>query len=153
MKIAQCTSGDPPIWSSEQFMLSNKIQQISMCICQFKNNKEFQILIVVAKYVQHEYADVIVRIRFLLLFCFCFPFVTVFTDWFLLAKSYFNATALSKVLNNQIKQNFPRFLSFRFWVQGKIENSEISEIFIFSFKSYRKISVFPSVHIFVIFKS
>ena len=89
-------------------MLLHKIQQISVCICQFKNNKEFQILTVVVSYVQHEYADVTVRIRFLWVLFF-FPFVIIFTDWFLLAKSYLNATALSKVINDQIKQTFLDF--------------------------------------------
>ena len=31
----------------------------------------------------------------------------------------------------EVKENFPRFSSFRFWVQGKIENSETLEIFFF----------------------
>ena len=83
---------------------------------------------------------------------------------FLLAKNYFNTTiltfsrrrplsyrnhwtsfymvttsvlkGLSKVINNQIKQNFFIIPSFRFWVQGKIEYSETSEIFIFFFSNY-----------------
>ena len=37
-------------------------------------------------------------------------------------------------------------MSFRSWVQGKIENWEISEIFLFSFKSNQNLSVFRSVH-------
>ena len=32
----------------------------------------------------------------------------------------------------EVKENFPRFPSFQFWTQGKIENSETFEIFIFS---------------------
>ena len=55
---------------------------------------------------------------FIVFFCVCFffSFVITFTDWFLLAKNYFNTTTLRKVINNQIKQNFPRFPSFRSWV-------------------------------------
>ena len=71
---------------------------------------------------------------FLIFFFFAFaffPFAVIFTDWFLLAKNYFNAATLNKVINNQIKQNFPRFPSFQFWVLGKIENSEISDIYNF----------------------
>ena len=33
----------------------------------------------------------------------------------------------------EVKENFPRFPSFRFWVKGKRENSEISEIVFFSY--------------------
>ena len=32
----------------------------------------------------------------------------------------------------EVKENFPRFPSLQFWTQGKIENSETLEIFIFS---------------------
>ena len=39
---------------------------------------------------------------------------------------------LSKFL---IKEHFPRFLSFSFWMQGKTENFKTSGIFIFSSKS------------------
>ena len=56
---------------------------------------------------------------FLIVFFFAFaffPFAVIFTDWFLLAKNYFNAATLNKVINNQIKQNFPRFPTFQFWV-------------------------------------
>ena len=35
----------------------------------------------------------------------------------------------------EVNENFPRFPSFRFWVQSKIEKSETSENFIFSSKS------------------
>ena len=38
---------------------------------------------------------------FFLVFLFFFPFVIIFTDWFLLAKSYFNAITLSKVINKK----------------------------------------------------
>ena len=57
------------------------------------------------------------RIHFFFIMFFGFvPFVIIFTGWFLLERRYFNATALSKDIDNEIKQNFPRFPSFRFWV-------------------------------------
>ena len=94
-------------------------------------------------------------IHFLLcFFClFLFSVVIIFNDWFLLGKSYSNATTLSKVINNQTKQNFPRFPSFRFWVLGEIENSEISEIFVFVLNQFLNFSVFVSAHFFGVFKS
>ena len=54
----------------------------------------------------YEYADV--RIHFLIAFFFFFGFlfllVIIFTEWFLLEKSYFNATTLNKVIYlNKIK--------------------------------------------------
>ena len=52
----------------------------------------------------YEYADV--RIHFLIAFFFgfLFWFVIISTEWFLLEKSYFNATTLNKVIYlNKIK--------------------------------------------------
>ena len=82
-----------------------------------------------------------------------FPFVIIFTDWFLLATSYFNAATLSKVINNQIKQNFPRFPTFWFWVKGKTKNSKIWEYFIFSIFSISEPFCFSPGSYFVVFKS
>ena len=96
-----------PICSLEQFTLLHKIRQISMCICQFKNNiKKFRYwlrLFNMSNMNMQVWPLVFVFYRFF------FRFVIILTDWFLLTKRYFNATTLSKVTNNQIKQIFPRF--------------------------------------------
>ena len=42
----------------------------------------------------------------------------------------------------EVTENFPRFLSFQFWVQGKIENLETSEMGIFLLKPHQKVKVF-----------
>ena len=41
---------------------------------------------------------------------------------------------LKQLSKFQVKEHFPRFLSFRFWVYGKIENSDTLEGFVFSSK-------------------
>ena len=82
-----------------------------------------------------------------------FLFVLVFNDWLLLGESYFNATTLSKVINNSIKQNFPRFPSFRFWI-GRNRKLGTLGNFRFCSKSYLiNLLVFVSAHLFGVFKS
>ena len=42
---------------------------------------------------------------------------------------------LQQLLKLEVRERFPRYPSFLFWVQGKIEDSETSQIFYFSSKS------------------
>ena len=46
----------------------------------------------------------------------------------------------------EAKGKFPRFPSFRFWVWGKIENSEIWETFTFSSQRYSQGKTTGNIH-------
>ena len=64
-------------------------------------------------------------------YCLFFPFVIIFNDWLLLGKSYFSATTLSKIINNQIKKNFRDFRVFNLGYGSKSKTWK-SRKFLFS---------------------
>ena len=88
------------------FIEKETLAQVISCeFCEFFKN------------IEHLQWQLLVFIFCYVFFClFLFSVVIIFNDWLLLGKSYSNVTTLSKVINNQTKQNFPRFPSFRFWV-------------------------------------
>ena len=81
----------------------------------------------------------------------CFLFWVIFSQFLDFDFDIFTKNSSKRILPKiQVKENFPRFPRFRFWVQSKIENSAPLKLAFFLLKPEFKVNVFS---FWVIFQS
>ena len=128
MKITQCTSRDSQfgVWSNLRCYL-----KFNRSVCAYINLK-------ITYRISDNSCGCLISptwicrsnrtYSFFYLFIYLFIFRLLSSS--LIGFYYFNVTTLSKVINNQIKQNFPRFGVFKFGCRAKLKTQKPRKFFI-----------------------